>query len=134
MSVLRASPIVAPASTYISSENDDADPAPASTTTSYPSFISWVTVVGVAATRVSPGRASRTTPMIITSPEGSSTRQAEPGAAPRAQSRRACAHDKRRDLNVSAVRDGTDHDGPPESEPIRFGPPPPRWGVANPSR
>src|SRR5580693_2333893 len=129
MSVLRASPIVAPASTYISSENDDADPAPASTTTSYPSLIRWATVVGVAATRVSPGRASRRTPMIITSPEGSPTRQAEPSAAPRAQSGRACAHDKHGDLDVSAVRDGIDHDGPPESVPSRFGPPPPRGGL-----
>src|SRR5271163_1650950 len=70
--------------------------------------------------------------MIITSPEGSPTRQAEPGAAPRAQSRHPCAHDNHRDLDVSAVRDGTDHDGPPESEPSRFGPPPPRWGGCEP--
>jgi len=47
-----------------------------------------VTVVGVAAAaRISPGRAFRRTPMIITSPEGSPTRQAEPSAARERQAR-----------------------------------------------
>ncbi len=55
----------APASSYASSVKLDAPPAPDSTTTSYPSSISWATVTGVAATRVSPGEVSLTTPIFM---------------------------------------------------------------------
>ena len=58
------STIVAPASRYASSANDDARPAPASTTTSYPRAINCFTVAGVAATLVS-GGCSVTTPMRV---------------------------------------------------------------------
>src|SRR4051794_10262959 len=53
----------APDSAYASSVKLAASPAPGSTATTYPSPISWATVVGVAATRVSPTCDSFTTPI-----------------------------------------------------------------------
>ena len=62
-SACQASPIVASASTKLSSGKSARWPASGATTTSYPSCRSWPTVFGVAATRVSPGLDSRTTPI-----------------------------------------------------------------------
>ncbi len=68
-SACAALPSVAPAATKSASGIDDAVPAPDSTTSEcLPDAASFLTVSGVAATRVSPARVSRGIPMIIQAP------------------------------------------------------------------
>src|SRR5665647_1360161 len=55
--------MVAPAARYASSEKFEASPAPDSTETANPSLISFSTTSGTVATRFSPGKTSRGTPM-----------------------------------------------------------------------
>src|SRR5258706_14105838 len=69
-STSHGSPSVAPAFSYASSVNDDAAPAPRSTTTVLLAFASRPTVSGTKPTRVSPGMVSFGTPIFTASCRG----------------------------------------------------------------